>query len=537
MSKSVDTTGQSEVPSTLSISDEHPPGTYPPGSVAEIMASPPGPTIGAFFDLDGTIVAGFTGIFLTREQFRHGDIGVSELMAIIAAGLTHQLGWLDFEQLLTKACSMLRGRSMSDICDSGQQLFTQQIRNRIYPEMRALVNAHLDRGHTVVLSSSALTLQGEPVARYLGIDNILTNRCVVDDNDVLTGDVVRPILWGAGKADAVRAFADNHGIDLQRSYFYADGDEDVALMYVVGNPRPTNPKGKMAVVARRRGWPILTFTSRGHYGPMAQIRTLLGISSLAPSAAGALGWGLLTGSRRRGVNFFTTVFPQLLLAANNVTINVIGQKNLTIRRPAVFIFNHRNNIDPVIVAAMIKDNWTGIGKKELENDPLIGTLGKLVDMVFIDRNNHDAAVESLHQVEKRVAQGLSIMIAPEGTRYDTRTVGPFKKGPFRLAMAAGVPIIPVVIRNADSIAPKNTTIMNPGTVDVVVHQPISLHDWTHENLADHIEGVRRLYIDTLMHWPDSPQDAEQLYQAQSYSNTNSNVNEYRSGSDHSESQQ
>ena len=57
-----------------------------PGSVAEVMASPPGPKIGAFFDLDGTLVAGFTAVILTRERFRSRDMGVGELISLIATG-------------------------------------------------------------------------------------------------------------------------------------------------------------------------------------------------------------------------------------------------------------------------------------------------------------------------------------------------------------------------------------------------------------------------------------------------------------------
>ena len=349
-----------------------------PGSVAEVMASPPGPKVGAFFDLDGTLVAGFTAVILTRERFRSRDMGIGELIGMISAGLNHQLGRLEFEELINKASSALVGRPLSDVQAIGERLFVQQIAERIYPEMRELVQAHMDRGHTVVLSSSALTIQVEPVARFLGIQNTLTNRFEVDDNETLTGKILKPILWGPGKANAVQKFAAENGIDLKDSYFYADGDEDVALMYLVGNPRPTNPEGKMAAVARRRGWPILEFSSRGGGGIMGQVRTLLGISTLVPAASGAIGWGLMTLSRRRGVNFFTTTFPQLLLAANGVRVNVLGRENLTKKRPAIFIFNHRNNFDGVITASLLKDNWTGVGKKELENDPVVGTLGKLV---------------------------------------------------------------------------------------------------------------------------------------------------------------
>lgn len=472
-----------------------------PGSVAEILASPPGPNIGAFFDLDGTLVAGFTGVILTQEQFRRREMGVGELITMIQAGLNHRLGRIEFEELITKAAWVLRGRPLSDMEEIGERLFAQKIESRIYPEMRELVRAHLARGHTVVLSSSALTIQVDPVARFLGIPNTLTNKFEVDENGILTGRVVKPILWGPGKAAAVQKFAAEHDIDLSRSYFYADGDEDVALMYLVGNPRPTNPEGKMAAVARRRGWPILRFTSRGSGGLVGQLRTLIGIGSMVPVASVALGLGLLTRDRRRGVNFFTSTYSQLLLAANGVHLNVIGAENLTAQRPAVFIFNHRNQVDPVIVAALVRDNWTAVGKKELESDPIIGTVGKLLDAVFIDRDDPTAAVETLHQVEERAKNGLSIVIAPEGTRVDTTEVGPFKKGPFRIAMAAGIPIVPIVIRNAEIIAARNSTTMNPGTVDVAVFPPIPVDDWTLDTLPDRIDEVRQLYLNTLASWP------------------------------------
>jgi putative phosphoserine phosphatase / 1-acylglycerol-3-phosphate O-acyltransferase len=472
-----------------------------PGSVAEIMASPPGPKVGAFFDLDGTLVAGFTAVILTQERLRRRDMGVGELLSMVQAGLNHTLGRIEFEDLISKAAMALAGRLIDDLDEIGERLFAQRIESRIYPEMRELVRAHVARGHTVVLSSSALTIQVNPVARFLGIDNLLTNKFETNEEGMLTGRVLKPILWGPGKAAAVQRFAAEHDIDLKDSYFYADGDEDVALMYLVGNPRPTNPEGKMAAVAKRRGWPILRFNSRGGVGLQRQIRTLAGFGSMFPVAAGAVGWGVLTGSRRRGVNFFTSNFSQLLLATAGVHLNVIGKENLTAQRPAVFIFNHRNQVDPIISGALVKDNWVGVGKKELASDPIMGTLGKLLDGVFIDRDDPVAAVETLHTVEERAKNGLSIVIAPEGTRLDTTEVGPFKKGAFRMAMAVGIPIVPIVIRNAELIASRNSTIMNPGTVDVAVFPPIPVDDWTLDTLPQRIAEVRQLYLDTLADWP------------------------------------
>jgi putative phosphoserine phosphatase/1-acylglycerol-3-phosphate O-acyltransferase len=366
----------------------------------------------------------------------------------------------------------------------------------------------------VVLSSSALTIQVDPVARFLDIPNTLSNMFETDADGVLTGKVVKPIIWGPGKARAVLKFATARGIDLADSYFYADGDEDIPLMELVGHPRPTNPGDKMAETARKRGWPILEFSSRGRGGLFGQFRNLLAASTVVPAAYGAVGWGLLTRSRRRGVNFFTTAFPQLLLGVNGVKLDVLGAENLTHRRPAVFLFNHRNNIDPVIVGALVKDNWTVVGKKELQNDPVFGTLGKLVDTVFIDREDRESAVASLKEAESLAQKGISVVIAPEGTRLDTKSVGPFKKGPFRLAMSAGVPIVPIVIRNAEVISARDSSTIHPGTVDVVVYPPLSLDDWTLENLADRIAEVRQLYVDTLNEWPSGDVPESAVYRTQ-----------------------
>ncbi len=472
-----------------------------PGSVAEVDASPEGPGTGAFFDLDGTLVAGFTVAAVTRDRLRRREVGATEFLHMMQLAVEYRLGRHQFENVIQSAVRSARGRLAEDVDEVGERIFRQSIADLIYPEMRDLVRAHQRRGHTVVLSSSALTMQAEPVARYLGIDHVVCNRFVVDEHGVLTGEVQRPVIWGASKATSVQKFAAEHGVDLRTSYFYADGDEDLALMHLVGNPRPVNPGPALTKVAERRGWPILRFSSRGGGGPLGRVRSLAAIGSLGPVATGALGIGLLARNRRTGVNFLTRYWPETVLALSGVKLNVLGEENLTAQRPAVFTFNHRNNFDVFIVAALVRDNWTGIAKKELETNPLIGPLGKLMDAAFIDRADTASAVAALRPIEEAARKGLSIVVAPEGTRLDTQSVGPFKKGAFRIAMATGLPVVPVVIRNADSVAGRNSTTLNPGTVDVAVLPPVSTADWTTENLRERIEEIRGRYVDLLAGWP------------------------------------
>jgi putative phosphoserine phosphatase / 1-acylglycerol-3-phosphate O-acyltransferase len=105
---------------------------------------------------------------------------------------------------------------------------------------------------------------------------------------------------------------------------------------------------------------------------VSKLRTVAAFGSFVPVAVGGVGVGLMTRGKRAGVNFFTATWPKLVLTIGGVEINIIGAENLAASRPAVFIFNHRNNFDVFITAALVRENWTAVGKKELENDPIAG---------------------------------------------------------------------------------------------------------------------------------------------------------------------
>jgi HAD superfamily hydrolase (TIGR01490 family) len=220
--------------------------------VAEIIAGPAGRHIG-----DGTLVDGFTATAHASDRIRRRQARIGEVFGVVEAAMRYRLGRMRFEHLLTRAAGYLRGESLAELDELGQRLFVDRIAPRVFPPMRDIVQAHQRRGHTVVLSSSALTIHAEPVARFLEIDHVLCNHFEVDAQGCVTGRIARPVVWGAKKAVAVQHFCQTNDVDLQRSYFYADGDEDAALMKLVGYPRPVNPRPRLAAAAAEHGWPVL----------------------------------------------------------------------------------------------------------------------------------------------------------------------------------------------------------------------------------------------------------------------------------------
>ena len=231
--------------------------------VAAIEASPPGSAIGAFLDLDGTLVDGITATAHAGDRIRRRQARLGEVVGVIEAAMRYRFGRVHFAKLLERAAGYLRGESLAELEDIGERIFGERVKSRVFPAMHQIVLAHQRRGHTVVLSPSALTIHAEPVARYLEISHVLCNHFEVDESGRLTGRIARPVIWGRQKAVVVQEFCAANAIDLIYSYFYADGEEDAPLMALVGNPHPVNPRRSLAVLAAEQGWPVLRMTGPG----------------------------------------------------------------------------------------------------------------------------------------------------------------------------------------------------------------------------------------------------------------------------------
>ncbi len=465
--------------------------------LADIEASPSGPEVAAIFDFDGTIIAGYSATVFIKEQLKRGELSAKDFVDLMTAMTNFGLGNLGFSGMMVVNAQLMRGTQEQSYIDLGHELYVKQIARLIYPESRALVDAHLAKGHTLAVISSATPYQVEPAASDLGIDHVLCTYLEVEDGK-FTGGVVRPTCFGEGKVTAAEQLAKEHKADLDNSFFYSDSHDDLQLLQRVGHPKVLNPSSKLERIARHNRWPVARFGSRGRATLGQFVRSVAATASLVSSFAAGLPIYALTGSRRASQNFSFSLFADTAGALIGLDLNVKGEEHLWEQRPAVFVFNHQSKADVIICAQLLRRDIAGVGKKEIKKMPIIGTVMEMGGVVLIDRGDAKSAIKSMKPlVDAMKKEGKSVVLAPEGTRTISPKLTTFKKGAFHLAMQAGVPVIPIVIRNAGDVAPKGDFIFRPATVDVEVLPPVDTSSWSPETINDHVREVRNLFLKTL----------------------------------------
>ncbi len=462
----------------------------------EIRSGPRGPKIAALFDLDQTLLAGFSATAFVRKRFVSGHMSPREISESLLGALSFGLGRTGFSGFMAATTKAYRGTAEAVLEEIGEEVFRKDLAKAVYPESRALVRAHQEMDHTVAVVTSATRYQAEPVARELDIAHVLCTQLEVE-NGIFTGKVVRPTCYGEGKADSARRLAAKHDLNLDASYFYTDSHEDLPLLEIVGKPRPLNPNRKLAQIARERSWPVRRFTSRGTPGVGDVVRSALAYGSVLPAAWAGLAAGLVNSSRREAINVMGSIWGDLATSVAGIDLRVTGEEHLWSKRPAIFLFNHQSGLDALLMIKLLRRDVTGVGKEELRWTPIFGPIFQLAGMVFIDRSDTKKAIESLMPAVEALRQGLSLAIAPEGTRSETARLGRFKKGAFHIAMQAGVPIVPVVFRNSLDALPKHTLVVRPATIEAVVLPPVDTSGWTREGLDAEIAAIRDSYIEVL----------------------------------------
>lgn len=219
----------------------------------------------AFFDLDKTLMAGSSGMQFARVATRHELVGRRQLASWGVEHLRYRLRGTTDErtaEVLRVARELIAGVPARSLERMNPEVMAA-ILPRVYPQMLEEVYSHQDAGRPTFIVSAAGSGVVEPLAAVLGMDGAVGTRYEIDEDGTLTGRFDGPFVYGAGKVEAMEAFAIEHGIDLAASYAYSDSISDLPMLRAVGNPVVVNPDPPLLEIAREEGWQTLRFERLG----------------------------------------------------------------------------------------------------------------------------------------------------------------------------------------------------------------------------------------------------------------------------------
>ena len=159
------------------------------------------------------------------------------------------------------------------------------------------------------------------------------------------------------------------------------------------------------------------------------------------------------------------------------------------RRPYVFVANHSSNADPFLVA-MLPWEMKWLSKKSIFDIPLLGWQMRVAGDVEVERGNKESSRRAIEELRERLGRKLSIIVFPQGTRSPDGTVGPFREGAFRLAIEAGVDVVPLAVSGTAESLPKGSIAFRKTSASVTVLPPVSTKGLTVEDAPRLAEQVR-----------------------------------------------
>lgn len=190
-------------------------------------------------------------------------------------------------------------------------------------------------------------------------------------------------------------------------------------------------------------------------------------------------------------------FVKVGLALVGVKVVVDGLERLDPNQTYVFTPNHQSFIEVPLLPTYLNRNVAYLAKKDLFKYPVFGVGMQVIRIVPVDRRDSQAAVESARVATEFLRSGKSYVVYPEGTRSLHGRLLPFKKGAFMMAVAAGVPVVPVTISGSAAVMPKGKIRINPSTVHITIHEPISTTPYSRENLGALVQLTRDRILSSL----------------------------------------
>jgi HAD superfamily hydrolase (TIGR01490 family) len=218
------------------------------------------PSVAAFFDLDRTLLTVNSGKLWLRRERREKRVSAWQLLQGTFFMLAYSLHAVDMQGVMVRALQTVKGLDEDTVRAWTREWFEAEVTPHEAPGARAALDWHRGQGHPCVLLTASSPYESELAAAHFGLDGWLSTRYQVVDGK-FTGQVEQPLCYGAGKVTHAERYAAEHGIDVDGSYFYTDSITDLPMLERVRNPRVVQPDLRLRRLARRRGWPVLDWSS------------------------------------------------------------------------------------------------------------------------------------------------------------------------------------------------------------------------------------------------------------------------------------
>ena len=231
----------------------------------------------AFFDLDRTLISGSSGLPWARAATKAGLISRRQMARWGIHAMKFRLrGSTDeaTEKLLGEIKEVFEGTSARQIARMAPEVLVGVL-PRIYPEMLEEVYSHQDEGRPTFIVSAAGDELVQLLARILYMDGGIGTTYEVGEDGLFTGELGGTFMYGEGKLEGMRRFAEEHEIDLAASYAYSDSVSDLPMLRAVGNPVVVNPDEELTKIAREEGWRVMRFERLGRRLALAGLSALL----------------------------------------------------------------------------------------------------------------------------------------------------------------------------------------------------------------------------------------------------------------------
>ena len=411
----------------------------------------------AIFDLDRTLIPSSSAPIFSKYMV---EAGITEHRSIPLADLFlkyyEHVGESRLAMAPAKyAVKASAGWSASAVRKAAAAA-SKEIIQGLQPFAQGLFDEHREAGRTLVLATTSPEPFVGPLADALGFDAVISTKWA-QEKGAYTGELDGAFVWGRAKADAVREWADENGVRLDRSYAYSDSYYDTPLLDAVGHPVAVNPDPNLTTTAMIKQWPIRHLDKNE---------------------------GVIKIAGREIQEWTRPLMSRPELVAPYADISYEGVENIPSEGPAIIVFNHRSYFDPTVMGILIAKagrNVRGLGKKEVFETPIIGKL--MAGLGGVRVNRASGSNEPLEKAAQAIMGGEVVMIAPEGTIprgpafFEPELKG--RWGAARLAEMTEAPVIPVGLWGTEKVWPRSARLprMTPRErpqVTVHVGSPVPL---------------------------------------------------------------